>query len=140
VACQGELRSAGLDVGGVEVRPVDRSRVQCELRPVDGGTPWRLSLAESGERPMAGTVEGGDATFQVRGTNRVAGSAFTVDGTMGYHLLAGDGRARGAVQTADDGTVWLDGSLAPAERSVLAATATALLLVEELRATLRQGS
>ena len=137
VACQGELRSAGLDVAGVEVRPLDRSSVQCELRPVDGGSPWRLSLAESGERPMSGTVEGGDRAFQVRGTNRIAGSSvFTAEGTMGYHLLAGDGRARGAVQTADDGTVWLDRSLAPAERSVLAATATALLLVEELRATL----
>lgn len=140
VACQGELRSAGLDVAGVEVRPIDRSSVQCELRPIGGGAPWRLALAESGERPLSGTVEGGETTFQVRGTDRVAGGRLPAPGTMGYHLLAGDGRARGAVQTADDGTVWLDTSLAPAERSVLAATATALLLVEELRATLSQGS
>ena len=138
-ACQAELRSAGLDVAGVEVRPLDRSGVQCELRPIGGGAAWRLSLAESGERPMSGTLEGGDRTFQVRGTDRVAGGMLPAPGTTGYHLLGGDGRARGAVQTMNDGTVWLDRDLAADERSVLAATATALLLIEELRGTLEQG-
>ena len=94
------------------------------------------------ESSAAGIVEDGLAVEADEVNARFAGG-FGVEAAEVVMQIAefvgGGVVAGGAVQTADDGTVWLDAALAPAERSVLAATATALLLVEELRATLREG-
>jgi len=58
--------------------------------------------------------------------------------TTGYELRSGD-RVVGAVEVIGGGAVRLRPELGATERAVLAATAAALLLLEDLRATLEDG-
>ena len=70
----------------------------------------------------------------MEGTRHLAGG-LPADETSGYLLLRA-GRPLAAVDVLGAGAVWLPETLAPAERSLLAGTAAALLLLEDLRTSL----
>lgn len=133
VECEASLVVRGLNVVGPGFGLDDSSSLECDIgRLEDESTrPWRLHLADEGSRPMAGTLEGGDAKWDVTGTNQVAGGALPATVTTGYHVTR-DGRAVAAVEVMSDGAVWLAPGDA-AERALLAAVAAALLLAEDLR-------
>jgi hypothetical protein len=132
-ACTALLRTQGLHVRGVEAVIQDESGVDCTVRAPDG--VWRLTLAESGERPLAGRIVNGERTWTVAGTNRIAGGRLPADRTTGYRIAQGEA-ALGAVEVINDGAVVMAPGLAPSDRTVLAAAAAILLLIDDLRAAL----
>jgi hypothetical protein len=135
VRCEVRLSRLTIEVGSVDVSPADRSGLRCALTPPDGGLDdsWRLELSESHDRPLAGTLVGSRGALEVRGTNRIDG-ALPLGSTSGYRIDQG-GRTLAAVEVINRGAVWMDGDLGADERVVVAATAAALLLLEDLRAT-----
>lgn len=139
VECEAVVRVRGANVRGITVEAENRSSLDCELRPEAGprSETWRLELDESGEKPLTGRLVMGESSFDVIGTNRVEGGALPAMVTTGYRIDR-DGRARAAVEAMNDGAVWLNAA-DTREASLLAATAAALLLLEDLRASLPQN-
>jgi hypothetical protein len=129
--CRTRLRTRGIEIGGVEMRAEDRSALDCSLLSTDGER-WILSLTEQRDSPLAGTLSSDGRSFEVAGSNRLEGSRLPVEGASGYELRDGD-RVAAAIEVLNDGRVWI---VAPHDQALLAATAAALLLVEDLRATL----
>jgi hypothetical protein len=137
--CTANLIVKGLNAGsGITLGLDDRSRLECDILVEAGDTAaaWRLELEDDGKTPMRGTLLRGSDRYDVTGTNRVSGGALPASVTTGYHIER-NGRAIAAVEVMNDGAVWLN-TEDPAERPLLAATAAALLLAEDLRATLVQ--
>lgn len=129
------LRRRALDLG-VEVEMRNKSGFSAHLFPADAPeTAWTLALHEKGEKPLAGTLSRGAETIAVQGTNRLAGSVFRLADTTGYSFSA-NGRTLAAVEVINDGAVWLAPDLDPAWRGPVTSAIAALLLFEELRATL----
>lgn len=135
VECEAFLRTRSVDLGVVQVEPENASALDCRLRPLGGvGEEWWMVLDEEGERPLRGTLQDGERVLDVVGTNRLE-RALPVRSTTGYRI-AEEERDLAAVEVVNDGAVWLDPGLTPAERSPLAAATAALLLLEDLRETL----
>jgi hypothetical protein len=136
VECDARLLVRGVTVRGVTIEGENRSSLECEVKPegVTSGS-WRLALAEQGEKPLAGTLAGPGGSFAVAGTNQLQGTPLPAGQATGYRFERG-GRVHGAVEVINDGAVWLHGATEVRELAVLAAAATALLLLEDLRATL----
>jgi hypothetical protein len=121
---------------GIEVELKNQSGFAATLSPADGsGLPWILELTEKGERPLAGALKQGARTIEVAGTNRLAGSRLPLGDTTGYVFREED-QVLAAVQTLNNGAVWLAPDLSPDLRGPLIAAISALLLFEELRPTL----
>ena len=96
---------------------------------------WTLELTEKGESPLQGTLSQGNQVIAVKGTNRLSGTPFPLGDTSGY-VFASGGRAVAAVEVINEGAVWLSPNLDPTLRAPVTAAISALLLFEELRATL----
>lgn len=129
------LRRRALDLG-VEVEMRNKSGFSAHLFPADAPEAvWTLALHEKGEKPLAGTLSRGAETITVQGTNRLAGSVFRLADTAGYTFAIG-GRSIAAVEVINHGAVWLAPDLDAAWRGPVTAAIAALLLFEELRATL----
>lgn len=134
--CEAAFRARGAEVRGVEIVGTDRSALECSIRLADDPQDvWALRLAEEREQPMKGSLRGTGASYEVVGTNRVAGGLLPVEDASGYRFRQG-GRALAAVDVLGDGAVYL-GSGEP--RVVLAAAAAALLLHENLREVVERG-
>lgn len=135
VECEVTLLTQGLEAGGVEITPINRSRLECQLQSLaDPSERWNLELAERHERPLAGAVRGGGRALEVQGTNRLD-HGYPTDRTTGYEI-AERGRHLAAVEVINSGAVWLQPDLDPAQRSLLSAVAAAMLLLEDLRESL----
>ena len=133
---QTTLQRRGFDVG-FDVDLQNRSALEGQLRAVAGGTSagWTLQLREEGQTPWVGTVTAGSVVLRVTGTARLQGSPLPLDQPSGYLISLGD-RDLAAVEVIGDGRVRFADGIDPALQPVVAGTAAALLLVEELRATL----
>jgi hypothetical protein len=137
VACRASLRSVRFDLGPIQVHPSDQSALYCNLQSMaDERIAWELELAERHGRPLAGTLALAATRLDVVGTARVAG-ALSMGLTTGYEIRAGD-EVLGAVEVINSGAIWLRHDLDPVRRPLLAATAAALLLLDDLYATLSQ--
>jgi hypothetical protein len=137
VACRASVESVRIDLGVVDVHPSDESALYCNLQSsTDRLTAWELDLRERHGRPLAGTLTREDASIGVVGTDRLQG-ALPLSGTTGYELRHG-GAAIGAVEVVNNGAVWLGPDLDTERRGLLAATAAALLLLEDLYETFRE--
>jgi len=118
----------------IELR--NKSGFAARLSPVaDTDKSWTLELTEKGEHPLQGTLSRGNQVIAVKGTNRLAGTPFPLGDTSGY-VFEVSGRSVAAVEVINDGAVWLSPGLDPALRAPITAAISALLLFEELRATL----
>lgn len=93
-----------------------------------------LVLQEQGVRPLSGSLTWGSRVIQVTGTDRLQGSPLPLGTTSGYILS--EGRDVAAVDVVDGGQVRLADGLEAPLRAQLAATAAALLLLEDLRESL----
>ncbi len=115
-----------------------RNRSGFSARLVPAAAPnaeWTLELKEKSEKPLEGTLRQGARTIVVSGTNRLAGTRFPLGETSGYVFTLNQ-RPIAAVEVINDGAVWLATDIAPDVRIAVAHAAAALLLFEELRATL----
>ena len=138
-SCETRLRQRAVESKVVDVQLEDASTLDCRLVPgADTLLAWTMALAERRDVPLEGTLvraADGRAVYRVRGTNRLQGAAFATGQTTGYELLQGE-RTVGMVDVTNDGAVTLAPSLPDGARRVLAASASALLLLEELRGTM----
>lgn len=82
-----------------------------------------------------GFVRGGGSVVTIHEVTEFADSPLPSDTPLGYEFRIGDSVV-GAVEVIDDGRVWLDESLDPERRLVLAAVASALLLRSDLAAAI----
>jgi hypothetical protein len=132
VACDAWLLVADVRVAGATIEPVSTSELVCDLRSLDeDGRSWMLDLSETHERPLRGVLRRGRTELRVAGTDRLD-RGLPIGETAGYHLSLDD-RPLAAVETLNEGSVWLSRSLEPELRGVVSATAAALLLFEDLR-------
>lgn len=133
---QSSLRRRAVEVA-VDVELQNRSELVGQLRVLGEGSPatWTVQLWEDRETPLAGSVGSGAQVLRVLGTTRLEGSPLPLDATSGYTLALGD-RELAAVEVVGNGTVRFAEGGDPAWHPVLAGTAAALLLAEELRNTL----
>lgn len=135
VACDVFLRVHAVRTPVVDVDVTNRSELECSLHAIDQpAEAWRLSLEEKGERPLEGVLLGEGLHFEVRGTRHLE-KGLPAEATTGYQVTDA-AQPVGAVEVIGSGAVWLHEAVQPAQRGVLAATATALLLLEDLRAHL----
>ena len=119
--------------GPIVQRSRARQSVECRLRSTDGQR-WRLSVAEDEREAMGGLLvreDAGGPPMTVRPITRLTGSSITLPRAVGWELVL-DGRALGAVDPTNGGTVVLPRTLGTPFRRTLAAAATALLLFDDL--------
>jgi hypothetical protein len=133
---QVNLRRQAVDVGA-DLEWENQSRLEVQFQSAnpalsEGGV---LVLQEQGERPLSGTLTWGSRVIQVTGTDRLAGTPLPLGTASGY-LLTWEGRDVAAVDVIDAGQVRLADGLETSLRAQLAATAAALLLLEDLRESL----
>lgn len=134
--CEAAFRARGAEVRGVEIVGTDRTALECAIRALDDPQDvWTLRMAEERERPMKGSLRGTGASYEVIGTNRVAGGVLPVENASGYRFQQ-NGHALAAVDVLNDGAVYLGSG---ERRPVLAAAAAALLLHENLREVVERG-
>lgn len=141
-SCRARLRQQAVESRVVDVQLGDASSLECRLVPdADTLLAWTVTLAEQREVPLAGPIarvsDSERAVYQVRGVNRLEGVRVASGTTTGYELLQG-GRVVGMVDVTSGGAVILSPSLPDGARRVLAATASALLLLEDLRETVER--
>lgn len=117
----------------VDVEVGGSAELWCRLQAL-GAAPgtWELRLDARRDAPLRGTLAGGGVVFDVEGRSKPM-AGLQLDGTLGYVVHDGDAPVA-AVQTAGDGTVWLAPRLSDDGRGLLAASAAALLLHQDLRA------
>jgi hypothetical protein len=135
VACHASLARVLIETGVIDLHPADESALYCNLQPLDDASAaWELDLRETLGRPLAGTLSYRDVRIDVAGTNRLE-RGLPMGSTTGYDFRDGD-EAVGAVEVINSGAVWLGENLGPERRRLLAASAAALLLHEDLRESL----
>lgn len=104
----------------------------CSLRSPQG-ILWRLALAAGGasNSPMRGVLEGPNLTIQVRGTDKLEGTAIPLSEPTGYVFsVAGQlSGTVGAVQVINNGLLWLPDS---PQQGAMAAASAALLLYQDI--------
>ena len=133
---QVNLRRQAVDVGA-DLEWQNQSSLEVRFQSTNPALSGSgvLVLQEQGERPLSGTLTWGSRIIQVTGTDRLAGTPLPLGTTSGY-TLTWEGRDVAAVDVIDGGQVRLADGLEPSLRAQLAATAAALLLLEDLRETL----
>ena len=120
--------------GTSAVIDVDLSaREALECRPTDtpeGEEPaWDLVLEANRDRHLEGFLRVGEQRYTVVATGR--GGGLTPAMSFGFEVR-GDGRVVAAVETVNEGAVWISPDVAGTERTTLAAAAGALLLYERV--------
>lgn len=129
-------RTLGEAADGGAIALTDRSGFGAHLAPADAPQDlWVLELSERWERSLRGTLRGAGGVFTVKGTNRLAGTPLPMGETSGYAIEWGS-QVLAAVEVINDGAVWIAPDLRPEHRAPLMAAIAALLLFEDLRATL----
>lgn len=130
------LRRTLNDGNGLSINLADRSSFTAHLAPLDRPQDlWVLEMSEQGEHSLYGTLRHNETVFEVRGTDQLAGTKLPLDGTSGY-VIARGGQALAAVEVINDGAVWIAPQLSAEHREPLLGAISALLLFEDLRATL----
>jgi hypothetical protein len=123
----------GLGRGGeLNLQMAGQYSLACALDPGDGSPPWRLTLGRGATSPLLqGVLFGGQTAFQVRGTQRLAGTSMPLMEATGYEFQQ-DGQPLAAVEVINEGAVFMPpGPATPWSRAVAAASA-ALLLHQEI--------
>ena len=130
------LRRHALADSGISIEVSNKSGFAAHLSPQDRPQElWVMELAEQGEQPLKGSLRHNDVVYAVTGTNKLAGTRLPLEGTSGY-VVALDGEALAAVEVINNGAVWVAPHLSAEQRQPLLAAVSALLLFEDLRATL----
>jgi hypothetical protein len=129
-------RRALSDGNGLSISLTDKSGFAAHLAPLDRPQElWVMELTEQGEQPLKGSLRHNDVVYAVTGTNKLAGTKLPLEGTSGY-VVARGGEALAAVEVINNGAVWVAPHLSAEQRQPLLAAVSALLLFEDLRATL----
>lgn len=98
-----------------------------------GDAHWEMIMEQDNRGWMLdGRLSDGKTVFGVRGTRRLEGTSWDFTEATGY-IFSLDGADVAAVETLNNGRVWIDGTLGDESRDILAAAAVALLLYDDLR-------
>lgn len=121
-------RSVSLTRGSVAVDPAfgNLPALACGFRGQGDGT---LRLRVTASNAEKGSIEYDGAQWEVSSVNRLQGSSLPSAEPLGYEIAKG-GRAVAAVETINQGRVWMDRTLPATEQARLAAAIMVLLLYE----------
>lgn len=98
------------------------------FRELLGSQVWEMVLTRPSGRPVLnGYLAGGGRTIEVSGSRSLEGTSLPLTEAAGYEFRL-DGRLMGAVQTMNDGVVWLDPAAPDEARQAMAVAAAGLLL------------
>jgi hypothetical protein len=87
----------------------------------------RLNTTAMGQK--AGTIDYGDTRWELRSVHRFQGSSIPSGPPLGYEVTGG-GRVVAAVETINQGRVWLDPAVSPRDQERLAVAVMVLLLYD----------
>ena len=127
VDCSGTATSRALTGRTWRVELQRRDEVVCGFFRAGQDRPEWTARLEAKDAPLAGWLRRGDTAWRIESVTDRGVPGMGVDGASGYRIASGDA-AIALVQTAGQGSVWLAPALPPAERSIVAALAAALLL------------
>lgn len=88
----------------------------------------KFSIAGGDLASSNGSIKIGKKTFSVYATNRIDGSALTLERATGYHFYSGDHPVAGVSVVNSEGPVWLGHNLSADEKDMIALIIVALLL------------
>jgi len=126
VRCDHRDVERGVRVRGVRIELDDRASLECSVNPPDDPSdPWALALRRSGDRMPRGELRRGEAEYEIRG-EAVGGEPCC--SPSGYTLWK-DQALVGMVDRNDRGAVRITPSLDHEETALLAAVASALLIL-----------
>ncbi len=129
-----DLKGGFLGKGLSIERSPDRN-LACSFKQEGSEEHSTLVMTQSNSESFLQGAMTYDATqINISATNKMAGSPFPLKDATGY-MFHIEGRLIGAVEVFTKGTVWLDDTATPEIRSVLAATASALLLYQDIKSS-----
>jgi len=119
-------RAASLSRGGLEVDPAfgNIPALACGFRGRGDGT---LRLRTTAMNREEGAIDFGDTRWALRSVHRFDGSSIPSGTPLGYEIIGGE-QVVAAVETINQGRVWLDPAVSPRDQERLAAAMTVLLL------------
>ena len=123
----------GMGRGGeLNLQLAGQYSLACAMDPGDGTPPWRLTLGRGGDTPlMQGVLTSSRLAYQVRGSQRLAGTPILLTEATGYEFEQA-GRPVAAVEVLNEGAVFMPPGPPTPENRALAAAAAALLLHQEI--------
>lgn len=131
-SCEASLRTRTLTTDIVDVALKNKSRLFCSFYPSrESARGWELQLEEAGDKPLKGRLNVDDRSYAVEGTRKLEGG-LPAETTSGY-TISRAGKVLAAVEVIGSGAVLIPAALDADEQTLLATTATALLLLEDLR-------
>jgi hypothetical protein len=135
VRCDTGIRVGTVDMRILDVQYTNRSVLHCMIAPEGGTEPvWQMELTQTRGRPLTGTLRSDTEVLSVRGTNRLE-KTWPTGMTTGY-MIERDSESLAAVEVVNNGVVWFSPRLSAGERGLVAATAAALLALEDLSETI----
>ncbi|MFH1059124.1 MAG: hypothetical protein V1797_10680 [Pseudomonadota bacterium] len=118
--------------GELNMQLAGQNSLACALVPADGGPPWRLVLGRSaGSAAFTGVLTSRQKAFNLRGSQRLAGSSIPLGEATGYEFVYA-GQPVAAVEVINDGAVYMPPGPPDDEHRALAAAAAAILLHMEI--------
>lgn len=103
----------------------------CTMVP-QGAGGWQLELKSQGKlygpNTLSGSMTDGTTTLSIAMVHKLAGSAFSSSGPVGYEIRDAGGVAVAAVQIFNPQFVWIDPGLPPEVQTAIAAAAAGLLV------------
>jgi hypothetical protein len=116
-----ELTALGVDI---DVSDIAHPRMRCGIE--SGSDRHRLTMHRKGNG-FAGELSG--TPFTISSNHRLEGAAFSSGEPVGY-TISNSREDVAAVETINDGRLWLDRELDPRERLLLASVSAALLFFQ----------
>ena len=130
-----QMETEGLLGGRFGVEFSSSQQLVCILRQDGGEIPAKLALARSasaGDTALQGVILDGATRIEISATHQNSATSLQTGMPTGYIFYI-DGRAVGAVEVINMGTVWLSNSVTPETRSALAAASAVLLLYQDTK-------
>lgn len=121
-------RALSLERKGLAVDPAfgRLPALACGFEGRGGGT---LRLRNTATNAEAGTIDFGDTQWNLRSVHRFQGSSIPSGEPLGYEIEGG-GRVVAAVETINQGRVWIDPAVSPRDQERLAVAIMVLLLYD----------
>ncbi len=129
-----QLKTKGF-LGGLTIDFSSNQQLVCTLKQEGVERPSKLVMSQSAkETELKGMMTDGATQIDISTTHKLDTTSFKMSEPTGY-IFHIKGRPVGAVEVINKGTVWLNNSVKPENRSALAATSAVLLLYQDISKT-----
>ncbi len=122
-------------LGGSLTIESSSSQLACSLKKEGSEKPSKLVMSQSaGDSALKGIMTDGATQIEISATHKLDTTSLKMSEPTGY-IFRIKSRPVGAVEVINKGTVWLNNSVKPENRSALAATSAVLLLYQDISKT-----